>query len=294
MSLNFATVDKDENSITNNLFSKDSKEKKHKNNFREAVDMEKYHTDMYKLQLKEAAENRIKTEKDAKKRMEDYNKTAKKIEERHNKFLAEIQEAQNKEWNKFKDDWYWKSYFENLNKPGYTPLDNYLDNMKDDRYVPIELSDGYYPIGEFEENKQSPDNYEFVANSEIYKTPIREYVYDYPNDIIYPNTPTPNPNSKVQNTNIETLFKIKESELNKENKEETKKETKNKNNENNENNDEEREDFSSVDPKLAQIYQKTLPGNNVSTTPIPKKRNIIFNYLYCIIFIIFLFLIFKS
>ncbi len=55
MSLNFATVSQSDNPLTQNLYTGESANnvKTPKNNFREAVDMEKYHTEMYELQLEE-------------------------------------------------------------------------------------------------------------------------------------------------------------------------------------------------------------------------------------------------
>jgi hypothetical protein len=58
----------------------------------------------------------------------------------------------------------------------------------------------------------------------------------------------------------------------------------------------EKEDFTNIniDPKLSQIYQKTLPPSEYKYNGEPPKRNLLFNYIYCLIFILFLFLVFKS
>jgi hypothetical protein len=58
----------------------------------------------------------------------------------------------------------------------------------------------------------------------------------------------------------------------------------------------ETEDFINIniDPKLSQIYQKTLSPSEYKYNGELPKRNLLFNYIYCLIFILFLFLVFKS
>ena len=286
MNLNFASVIQSDNPLTQNLYNKfingvDAK----KDNFREAIDMEKYHTEMYNAQLEDSKKKRLAVEEDAAKRVADYNIASKKIKQRYQEFLDK---HKNDGWDGFENHWYWKHYFNNNNKSGYTELDNQLDNMNENRFHPIEMNNkGYYQIGDFEDSTNITST--FVENPAIYKAPTGDYVYDHDDDLLYPNqknTPIPTPtgikkeqNNKQQNNNenvVNATFKLKQKELEKEEKAEQ---------------GEKSEDFTSVDPKLAQIYQKTL----VQTTPTPApKRNLLFNYIYCLIFIIFLYLVLKS
>ncbi len=291
MSLNFASVIQSDSPLTQNLYSEefmDVKNTNKKDNFREAVDMEKYHTEMYNQQLEESKKKRMEVEKDAAKRVADYNIASKKIKQRYQEFLDK---HKNDGWNGFENHWYWKYYFNNIDKSGYTELDNQLNNMNENRFQPIEMNKkGYYQIGEFEENTNIASN--FVENPAIYKAPIGDYVYDQDDDLLYPNQkntslPTGTGMKKENNNDnvVNSTFKLKQKELEKEEQisKDTENETKTKTKKS--------EDFTSVDPKLAQIYQKTL----VETIPTPApKRNILFNYIYCLIFILFVYLVVKS
>ena len=272
MSFNFATVNQSDNPLTKNLYTEEFANvvKTPKNNFREAVDMEKYHTEMYNLQLENAKENRRKVEEDATKRVADYNKMSQKLKERYDKFLEKHKKDG---WEGLENHWYWKHYFQNLDKQGYSQIDNQLDNMKEDRFYPIEMNkDGYYKIGEFEENTNESNN--FVENPFLYVNLSNEYVYNYADDKLYPNKQEQLQEQSKKQNEIDSAFELKQKELNKENKEV------------------ESEEFTAVDPQLAQIYQKTLsPSEYKPSTP---KRNLLFNYIYCVIFILFLFLVFKS
>jgi hypothetical protein len=284
MSFNFATVIQSDNPLTQNLYTEDFSNpvKTPKDNFREAVNMEEYHTKMYNEQLEESKKKRLAVEQDAAKRVADYNLATKKLKDRYQKFFDK---HKNDGWDGLEKHWYWKHYFENINKAGYTPLDNQLDNMKEDRFHPIELNKkGYYQIGEFEENTNISSN--FVENPASYKSQYGEYLYDHDDDLLYPKnkpTNTMEPSNMMNNKKIiDSTFEIKQKELKKEAIKEAAAEKKKET---------ESEDFTSVDPKLAQIYQKTL----VQTIPTPPpKRNLLFNYIYCLIFILFLFLVFKS
>jgi hypothetical protein len=292
MSFNFATVIQSDNPLTQNLYTEEFANvvKTPKNNFREAVDMEKYHTEMYELQLEENKKKRFAVEQDAAKRVADYNKMTKKLKDRYNKFL---EKHKNDGWEGLENHWYWKHYFSNINKPGYTNLDNQLDNMKEDRFHPIELSkDGYYKIGEFENTTNISTN--FVENPAIYKSPYGEYIYDHDDDLLYPPQKEQDTNNLVGDGSknddkslIDDAFNLKQKELIRE-------VQKNKTSvafSSNIENKTKSEEFTSVDPKLAEIYQKTL----LTPTPTqPPKRNLLFNYIYCLIFILFLFLVFKS
>ena len=116
MSLNFASVIQSDSPLTQNLYSEefmDVKNTNKKDNFREAVDMEKYHTEMYNQQLEESKKKRMEVEKDAAKRVADYNIASKKIKQRYQEFLDK---HKNDGWNGFENHWYWKYYFNNIDK----------------------------------------------------------------------------------------------------------------------------------------------------------------------------------
>lgn len=282
--MSFATITESENPITDNLYSEGFG---NLNNYKEAIDMETYHTEMYNLQVENARKNRIELENDAKKRLIDFNNLARKIKERYEKY----KEQQNEGWKEIiEKDPYWKHYFENIDKTGYTEMDNYLDKMDETKFFPVNLSNDYQEVGDFDNNVVNDSIIE-VKNPNTYKTHFGEYLYDYVNDKLHPYKENYNPNIKNvepnNKNNINSIFKLKEEQINKNEKNETK-ETKETN--------KTKEDFYDVDPKLSQIYQKTLPPseykyNNGQELP---KRNLLFNYIYCLIFILFLFLVFKS
>ena len=142
-------------------------------NFTDATNMDEYNDKIYTEQLARVQANREKVEKDAKERVLSYNRLAKKLKEKE---TADINRRNTDGWSFFKDDEFWKYYFETVNKTGYTESDNYLDNLKEDRYFPIKISDEYQQIGSFEETPLGKANYK--SNYEIYQGPKREYIYD--------------------------------------------------------------------------------------------------------------------
>ena len=220
-SLKFANLDKAYDPIMSNLYNENEKTNKNKNdkkqNFREAVDMEKYHMEMYNLQMEESKKKRLAVEKDAAKRVADYNDMTKQLNQRYDDFLKAHQKDG---WDGLENHWYWKHYIENVDKPGYTPLDNHLDNMKDDRFYPIELSNnGYAQIGEFEENTNISSN--FVEKPAMYKSNIGNFIYNYGDNIIYPEKKLLEKNETQlkdetdEKAKLERAFNIKQQELKK-------------------------------------------------------------------------------
>ena len=267
--MSFATITESENPITDNLYS-EGFGNLNLNNYKEAIDMDTYHTDMYNLQVEKAKQNRIELEKDAEKRLIDFNNMIKKIKEKVNKY----KEQQEDGWKEIiEKDPHWKYYFENINKSGYNEMDNYIDKMDESKYHPVNLSKDYQEIGNFDDNDLNNSIIE-IKNPNTYKTHSGEYLYDQINDKLYPHNGNGNAKEKYETTeknNINSIFKLKEKEIN-----------------------ENKEEFNNIDPKLSQIYQKTLPPSEYKYNGEPPKRNLLFNYIYCLIFILFLFLVFKS
>jgi hypothetical protein len=337
--MTFATIKESENPLTNNLYSEEfTNAGVGKNNYTEAIDMEKYHLDAYNLQVENEKKNRIELENDAKKRVVDYNKMANKLKEKYDKFKAQQKEG----WKGFENHWYWKYYFNNVNNTGYSEMDNYIDKLDESKYHPIELTKEYKQIGDFDDNIN--DGVTQVENPAIYNINNRDYVYDFINDNLYPDNPQfvedensiDNIKKKMNQSqnNIDLAFKLKEHQLNNGNQEQnntshlvnnfkkiaetlptqlphqlhhrlspelilkiksefsSKDKFENKKNENKN----ETEDFINIniDPKLSQIYQKTLSPSEYKYNGELPKRNLLFNYIYCLIFILFLFLVFKS
>jgi hypothetical protein len=363
--MNFASVNQSDKQLTENLYSETFNDSK-KVKTTEAIDMEKYNESIINQQMETIKKNRNEVEKDAKNRILEYNKTAQDLKDRYSKFL---ENKNNNDWSYFQNHWYWKSYFENINKSGYSEMDNYLDNLKPERYIPIELKNGYQKIGTFDEHPNDPAPY--IDNNEmVYVSNTGEYVYDYvenkinPKDkqSIYDENSIDGIKQKISesvdlgqlNGINDLVFKLKDLQTDSKSTSSStdattssstgsttgsttgtsskgklstytnssigidKTKTKNLGQLNGVNNiafglkdlqgsatsDKgvnmsspgapiSAELFDSIDPKLAQIYQKTMTPNEYKQVK-PIKRNLFFNYIYCIIFMIFLYFVFKS
>jgi hypothetical protein len=250
--------------------------------------MEKYNETVINEQIEKSNINRQQIEEDAKKRVEDYNKKAEELKMR----ALQYDKEQKKGWDEFKNHWFWKYYLSNSDKTSYTEQDNINDSLNDKNYKSIEISKDFQPIGE---NNNFDNIAPYVENHPYYITNDgSKYIYNYPNNLMFPLEKNVNENSPefikqqlqmsvdTQRNDKKTLdlaLKLKE-KLNQKNQDQ-----------NTETNS--KEHFESLDPKLVQIYQKTLPPGE--TPPPPKEeRNILFNYIYCIIFVIFVYLVFRS
>ncbi len=289
--MNCASIKESENPLTENL--------KYSEGFEtttEAIDMEKYNEMVILQQIEDVEKKRKEVETDANKRVKEYNDIAKGLKDRYNTFLEKTNNKNG--WDDFKNDWYWKSYFENINKTSYTEADNQRDNLNPANYYPIELTKDYQQIGNF--NAMSDEPAPYVDEEKVYLSSTGEYEYDYIQNKIFPkdketvydentidgvkqkikdlqNQPsqlTNNQQEKVSNL----VFKLKEL----------------KNNLNSNSVSQTKEEFESIDPKLVEIYQKTLSPNEHNNKLKPMKRNILLNYVYCLIFVLFLYLVFKN
>jgi len=292
--MNCASIKESENPLTENLSISEDFE-----TTTQAIDMEKYNEMVILQQIEDVGKNRKQVEADANKRVQEYNSMAKGLKDRYNAFLEKTNSKNG--WDDFKNDWYWKSYFENVNKTSYSEQDNQRDNLNPDNYFPIELNKDYQQIGKF--NVMSDEPAPYVDEERVYLSSTGEYEYDYvqnkifPKDkkIVYDENTIDGIKQKIkdlQNQPLELTNKQKDSVSNLVFK---LKELKNNNTNNNHNTTPQtKEEFESVDPKLVEIYQKTLPPteNNIKQKPI--KRNLLLNYVYCLIFVLFLYLVFKT
>jgi hypothetical protein len=271
--------------------------------FTQATLMDEYNNKIYNEQLSRVMANRNQVEKDAKERVAAYNRLAKNLKEKE---IADTEKRNNDGWAFFKDDEYWNYYFENINKSGYSESDNYLDNLKEDRYFPIKISKEYQQIGNFEESPINKASYK--SNYEIYQGPKREYIYDVGQNKIYPDKPNfiPTEEDKLKNLKLHGLSeedpqkdynllinaKInsidKKIQAEQSKTDEQSKTTKDK--------------FENVDKRLAEIYMKTLPPNEYKydgsidyTKPNESiKTNSFIYYIYCLILVIILYILFRK
>jgi hypothetical protein len=296
--MNCASIKESENPLTENLTVSEDFET---NKEIEAIDMEKYNEMVILQQIEDVEKKRKEVETDANKRVQEYNAIAKGLKDRYAAFLEKTNTKNG--WDDFKNHWYWKSYFENLNKTSYSEEDNQRDNLNPANYYPVELSKDYQQIGNF--NGASDEPAPYVDEDRVYLSSSGEYVYDYVQNKIFPkdkkmvydentvdgvkekikelqNQPLQLTNSQQEKVS-NLVFKLKELKNNVNiNPESTPRPTKIK------------EDFESVDPTLVEIYQKTLPPNEYNIKPKPVKRNLLLNYIYCLIFVLFLYLVFKT
>ena len=273
-------------------------------NFTEATQMDEYNEKIYNEQLSAVKANREQVEKDAKERVSAYNRLVKKLKEKEN---ADIDRRNNDGWAFFKDDEFWKYYFENINKSGYSESDNYLDNLKEDRYFPIKISKEYHQIGKFEETPLGRATYK--SNYEVYQGPKREYIYDVGQNKLYPDKPNfvATEEDKLKNLQLHGLSQedpMKDYNLlinTKINSVEKKIEAEQINKTPNPL-EKTTDKFENVDKRLAEIYMKTLPPSeykydgslDYEKTNESKSSEYFIYYIYCFILVIFLYILFRT
>ena len=277
-------------------------------NFTQATLMDEYNNKIYTEQLSKVLSNREQVEKDAKERVDAYNRLVKNLKEKETNDI----EKRNKDgWSFFKNDDFWKYYFDNINKTGYSESDNYLDNLKEDRYFPIKISKEYQQIGTFEESPFGKARY--TSNYQVYQGPNREYIYDVGQNKLYPDKPNfiPTEEDKLKNLQLHGLSsedpmkdynllinakinsvdqKIKAEQLNKTSSptEKAIEKTIDK--------------FENVDKRLAEIYMKTLPPSEYKydgsfdkeNTEKTKSSEQFLYYIYCFILVIILYILFRT
>jgi hypothetical protein len=287
-----ATINQSIRSITNSLYNSEKFKSIDKKDMA-AIDMDTYNQQIYEEQLKKAKENRELIKKEIEEAKINLNASREKAKEREEKErLLQDQLA----WNGLENDWYWGSYLNDVNKTSFSPIDNYLDKMKPDSYLPIKLGTGYKVIGDDFKEYIVPTG-EQTKKSFEYKTPFRNYIYDIKYDRLIPannvvppekkseveiNDPTMDAGTKI-NTSFNTKYNIPSP-------------TSPTTSPTTGSSGVLKEGFESsqLDPKLYEIYQKTLPPSEYKDPTISYDVGYTYTYIYVLIIAIILYLLFKS
>ncbi len=286
-SLGSATISQSTRSLTDDLYNSEKNDIQDQKD-RQAIDMDTYNQQILKEQIDKANQTREMINKNIEQINIERQNIKKKQSERE---IKERELQDNAAWSSLKDHWYWGSYFNDVTKTAFSPLDNYLEKSKPESYLPIKLGDKYSVVGadyiEYEFPKANVTDQAFV-----YRSPFRDYVYDVkynkliPADATY-EQPTPEP-TKSQEELFQKAFDLKYNPPSKEGFENPiKPEKDNKNN-------------NSIDPKLYEIYQKTLTPDEYKNTDISENENNVldiiysYNYIFIIIIALILFLLFQS
>ncbi len=292
-SLGSATILQSTRSLTDGLYNnvnydiQDQKE-------RQAIDMDTYNQQILKEQIDKANKTRNMINKNIEQINIERQNIKKKQSERE---LKERELQDNAAWSSLKDHWYWGSYFNDVNKTSFSSLDNYLEKSKPDSYLPVKLGDKYSVVGadyiEYEFPKADVTDQVFV-----YRAPFRDYVYDVKYNKLIPadakyEQPTPEP-TKSEEELLEQAFNLKY------NSQKLPSSTNNPSSlkEGFQNEKEKDMDKNTIDPKLYEIYQKTLTPDEYKNADI-SDTNILdiiysYNYIFIVIIAIILFLLFQS
>ena len=105
----------------------DDNKKKVKIKMINSIDMDNFNEQILKEKNKNAQHNREMINKQINDINLEKQKREEKLKQRQQKQKDLIDKGA---WNDIKNDWYWSSYNNNLNKTSYTEVDNYLDNLK--------------------------------------------------------------------------------------------------------------------------------------------------------------------
>lgn len=250
----------------------------------DAIDMDVYNDQIYKEQNEKAQKNREMIVKQNEETLLEKKKREEKLKKREQKEKKLFDE---RAWNGLKNHWYWGSYSDDVKKTSYTNVDNYMDKLNPSMYSQIPLTKDYKVIGDYKAYEQ--ENAGSIDKPFLYKTPFRDYIYDVKNNRLIANenntniTPIPTTNPQdvplattsstltttstltTQSTPSTTSLPLKEG-------------------------------FSDnnidVDPKLFEIYQKTVHTNKKNT--VSYDVDYTYNYVFVLIIMIVLFLLFKS
>ena len=274
--MNPATIGQSTRSLTDAIYkvehfnNQDQKE-------REAMDMDTFHRQTLLQKMKEADES-FKERQELAIQAEEERKRDQALAEARHKQEKELEDKYNKE---IEDHWYWGGVLGKNERSEFTHADNHLDNLKDDNYHSVELSKGFRQITKHKPRHEKLSGYS--KDAFVYKAPFREYSYDYSNDKLYPNDKRYLTEDNVLNlqqkclsdNSVESAFERKFEEKTGETP-----------------TSEVKENFQSeVDPKLKEIYTKTLsPQENL-----PKENQVsLFTYWHCLILVIIFFLLFRN
>lgn len=250
----------------------------------DAIDMDVYNDQIYKEQNERAQKNREMIAKQNEETLLEKKQRQEKLKEREQKEKDLFDE---RAWNGLKNDWYWGSYSDDVKKTSYTNVDNYMDKLNPEMYNQIPLSKDYKVVGNYKVYEK--ENAGSVDKPFLYKSPFRDYIYDVKNNRLIPNeivpnitaiptnipqdvptstltaplNPTTTASSTLVSTPTGTPLPLKEG-------------------------------FSdnNIDPKLFEIYQKTIPSNKKNT--VSYDVDYTYNYVFVLIIMIVLFLLFKS
>ncbi len=254
-------------------------------NFKDAITMSEYHNQMYNQQLKESIENRQNVQQQSLKNWQEYNNLA-------NKIATNYKADYEAKTNKLKS-LYPEMYKKLETRPGYSEMDNHLDNLNPKKYEKVELPDPkntetpkYHIIGSYEDQDLTTGGTTNETN--IYRTPYGKYIYDQSTDNIYPANSYGKSIGSLYNQSednndsmSEKLFKLKYKDSN----------------EKDEDNDNKKSDekFIDMDPQLSTIYKKilTMPLSNNDKDLKNESWSMLYGYILCLIIVLIFFLLFK-
>ena len=237
----------------------------------DSIDMDNFNEQILKEKNKNAQKNREMITQEINDINLEKQQRQKKLKKREQKQKDLIDKGA---WNDIKNDWYWSSYNNNLKKTSYSEIDNSLDNLKASNYLPVPLSHEYKIIGNDEINEK--EKKVEMAKPFIYQSPLKDYIYDVKNNKLitynisekneedHKIIPTISPTiSPILLPTISPTLTAKEGFTNDIN----------------------------VDPKLFEIYQKTL---TTKKNTVSYDVDYTYNYVFVLIIIIVLFLLLKS
>ena len=245
----------------------------------DAIDMDVYNEQIYKEQNERAQKNREMIIKQNEDTLLEKTQRQEKLKQREQKEKDLFDE---RAWNGLKNDWYWGSYSDDVKKTSYTNVDNYMDKLNPSMYNPIQLSKDYKVIGDYKVYEKA--NAGSIDKPFVYRTPFRDYIYDVKNNRLIPNETntniTPIPTDIPQDIPTSTLTATTSPTLSSSTPIGTPLPLK--------------EGFAgnNIDPKLFEIYQKTVPTNKKNT--VSYDVDYTYNYVFVLIIMIVLFLLFKS
>ena len=252
-------------------------------NSTDAIDMDVYNEQIYKEQNERAQKNREMIIKQNEDTLLEKTQRQEKLKQREQKEKDLFDE---RAWNGLKNDWYWGSYSDDVKKISYTNIDNYLDKLNPSMYNPIKLSKDYKVIGDYKVYEKATAG--SIDKPFLYRTPFRDYIYDVKNNRLIPNdtntNTTPTPTYIPQDVPTSTLIATTSSTTSPTTSSTTSPTTTPL-----------KEGFSdnnNIDPKLFEIYQKTVPTNKKNT--VSYDVDYTYNYVFVLIIMIVLFLLFKS
>jgi len=262
--------DKDKDKDNDKDKDKDKDDKKEEIKMIDSIDMNNFNEQILREKNKNAKKNRQMINKQINDINLEKQQRKEKIKQREEREQKQKDLIKKSTWNAVKNDWYWGSYNNNLKKTSYSEVDNSLDNLKKSNYLSVPLSNEYKIIGNDETNEEEKKVQ--TAKPFIYQSPLKDYIYDVKNNqlVAYNISEKNEEDTKITATSSPTLPSTPIPSLSV------------------------KEGFSNdinVDPKLFEIYQKTL---TTKKNTVSYDVDYTYNYVFILIIIIILFLLFKS